>query len=65
MPKNKTKKCAAKRLWLTANGKIKYFKAGRKHLLGGKSRKRKRHLRKAGMISPADIRRVRELLLPK
>lgn len=56
--KHKTNKAAAKRLRMTARGKIKHAAAGRSHLLGGKSRKRKRHLRRGGLISPADYKRV-------
>lgn len=62
MPKKKTKKAAAKRCKVTAKGEIKYNKAGSGHLLGGKTRKRKRNLRKAGVLSPSENRRVAELL---
>lgn len=62
MPKKKTKKAAAKRFKLTANGKLKYTRAGRGHLLTSKSRNRKRMLRKAGVLGPADESRIRELL---
>ena len=46
--KHKTKKAIAKRFRLTKNGKLKYGKANRGHLLGHKSRKRKRQLRGGG-----------------
>jgi large subunit ribosomal protein L35 len=62
MPKAKTNKAAAKRIKVTANGKLKYSKAGSGHLLGGKSRKRKRNLRKAGILSPAENKRIKRLL---
>ena len=42
MPKLKTNKSAAKRLRVTKNGKIKRFRAGKRHLLSSKSTKRKR-----------------------
>ena len=58
MPKRKTNKAAAKRFKKTATGKIKYAKAGSGHLLGGKSRKRKRNLRSAGVLSRPETRRV-------
>lgn len=62
MPKAKTNKAAAKRIKVTANGKLKYSKAGSGHLLGGKSRKRKRNLRKSGLLSPAENKRIKRLL---
>lgn len=62
MPKKKTKKSAAKRFRRTASGKLKFAHGGKSHLLGGKTRKRKRHLRKAGVLSKADESRIGELL---
>ena len=63
MPKLKTSKSVKKRIRFTKTGKIKHFKAGRRHLLGGKRSKRKRQLGKAGYISKADQPAIR-LLLP-
>ena len=63
MPKLKTSKSVKKRIRISSTGKIKHFKAGRRHLLGGKSAKRKRHLGKAGYVSHADQSAIR-LLLP-
>jgi large subunit ribosomal protein L35 len=62
MPKAKTNKAAAKRFKVTAKGKLKYSKAGSGHLLGGKTRKRKRNLRSAGILSPAEDKRIKRLL---
>ena len=62
MPKGKTNKSAAKRIKVTASGKLKYSKAGSGHLLSSKSRKRKRNLRKAGVLSPAETKRIKTLL---
>ena len=62
MPKLKTNKSAAKRLRVTKNGKIKRFRAGKRHLLSSKSTKRKRRLRKAVMAKPLDSRRLKRLL---
>ena len=45
MPKMKTHKGSKKRFRITATGKLKRRKAGKKHLLSHKSGKRKRHLR--------------------
>lgn len=58
MPKMKTRKAVAKRFKLTATGKIKRSSAGRGHLLSGKSRKRKRHLRRGALVSGADYKRI-------
>ncbi|OVE75972.1 50S ribosomal protein L35 [bacterium E08(2017)] len=62
MPKQKTNKAAAKRFKKTANGKIKYKKAGSGHLLGSKSRKRKRSLRAGDVLSKAECKRVTGML---
>lgn len=63
MPKLKTSKSVKKRIRFSGTGKIKHFKAGRRHLLGGKRSKRKRLLGKAGYVSKADESAIR-LLLP-
>ncbi len=62
MPKKKTLKAAAKRFKKTAKGKLKYAKAGSGHLLGRKTRKRKRDLRSAGVLSKAETKRVSALI---
>lgn len=46
MPKMKTHKASKKRFRVTATGKLKRSHAGKKHLNGPKTGKRKRHLRK-------------------
>lgn len=58
MPKMKTRKSVAKRFKRTAGGKIKRACAGRGHLLSGKTRKRKRQLRKGALVSTADYKRI-------
>lgn len=45
MPTMKTKKGAAKRLKMSATGKVKRSQGGKSHLNGYKSRGRKRNLR--------------------
>ncbi len=62
MPKLKTKRAAAKRFKFTANGKIKHRKAFRSHILGGKARKRKRHLRGPGYVDDSNLKAVKHLL---
>lgn len=62
MPKMKTHRGAAKRFKVTGSGKIKKAKAYKSHILEKKSAKRKRSLRKSGVVSAADAKRFRELL---
>jgi large subunit ribosomal protein L35 len=62
MPKKKTNRAAAKRVSVTATGKLKYHKAGSGHLLGSKTRKRKRNLRTAGILSKPETKRVTAML---
>ncbi|MCX4318070.1 MAG: 50S ribosomal protein L35, partial [Lachnospiraceae bacterium] len=50
MPKQKTKRAAAKRFKVTATGKLKRNKAYRRHILTKKTRKLKRGLRKPAMV---------------
>jgi large subunit ribosomal protein L35 len=54
MPKMKTNKSVAKRFRVTGTGKIKRNKANKRHLLSGRTSKRKRQLRK-GEILPKSI----------
>ncbi len=62
MPKMKTRKSAAKRYKLTANGKIKYKKQGLRHILTKKGSKRKRNLRHPGILSPVETKRAKKML---
>ena len=62
MPKMKTRKAASKRYSLTGSGKVKYKKQGLRHILTKKSSKRKRKLRRAGMLSSVEIPRIKKLL---
>jgi large subunit ribosomal protein L35 len=62
MPKMKSNRGAAKRFRLSATGKIKRKKAYASHILTKKSRRRKRNLRKAGLVHPSDERRVRKMI---
>jgi large subunit ribosomal protein L35 len=62
MPKLKTKRGAAKRLRATGTGKLARVKGWKKHLLEWKPSKRKRQLRKATLVSPADEKRMRRLV---
>jgi large subunit ribosomal protein L35 len=62
MPKMKTRRAAAKRYKVGANGKVKYKKQGLRHILSKKSTKRKRKLRKTGVLSKAETVRAKVLL---
>ncbi len=62
MPKLKTNKAAAKRFKVTATGKIKFPRANKQHILGEKSPKRKRKLRKLGVLNKTETRRIKEML---
>ncbi|HAK45298.1 MAG TPA: 50S ribosomal protein L35 [Spirochaeta sp.] len=62
MPKMKTRKAASKRYSFTGTGKVKYKKQGLRHILTKKSTKRKRNLRKSGILSDAETAVVRKLL---
>jgi large subunit ribosomal protein L35 len=59
----KTKSAAKKRFKKVGNsGKIKRSHAFRRHLLTGKSAKRKRQLRKTGYVAKANLHHIAELL---
>jgi large subunit ribosomal protein L35 len=63
MPKLKTNRGAAKRFRKTAKG-YKRYSSGRRHNLGHKDRKRKRHLRSGGssLVDKTDAGRLDKLL---
>ncbi|MFI5235655.1 MAG: 50S ribosomal protein L35 [Gemmatimonadales bacterium] len=63
MPKQKTKRAAAKRFKRVGNGKLKRGHANHTHILTKKSRKRKNKLKKGAYVSSADYPRVNRLLL--
>jgi len=62
MPKIKTNRSAAKRFKKTATGKIKRRKAYHTHILTKKSAKRKRNLRKQGLVSKVDSQKISRLI---
>lgn len=64
MPKQKTHKGMKKRFKVTANGKAKHRKAGRGHLLSGKTPKRRRDLRGDGVLEGAGAKMVCDGLRP-
>jgi len=62
MPKMKTHRGAAKRFKKTGTGKLKRTHAFKNHILTKKSAKRKARLRKAGLVSSGDYKRIKSLL---
>lgn len=62
MPKMKTKRGAAKRFKATGSGKIKRSKAYTSHILTKKSTKRKRNLRKAGLVDASSVSAVKRMV---
>lgn len=62
LPKQKTHRGAAKRFKLTAKGKVKRGHSMRSHILTKKTTKRKRKLRKSGLVSPAFSKLIRGMI---
>ena len=62
MPKVKTHSGAKKRFRRTGTGKLKRQKAYFSHILTKKSPKRKRSLRKSGLVDPTDAQRINKLI---
>ena len=46
MPKMKTNKGAKKRFKVSANGKVQFRPAGKRHIMSGKTSKRRRQMRR-------------------
>jgi large subunit ribosomal protein L35 len=62
MPKMKSHRGAAKRFKLTGTGKVKRNKACRRHILTGKSRKRKRNLGKPDILAGREGANIKKLI---
>jgi large subunit ribosomal protein L35 len=62
MPKIKTNRGAAKRFKRTGSGQLKRDKAFASHIMGKKSSKRKRALRRSDLVNKSDLKRVNRLL---
>ncbi len=62
MPTIKTVKSVKRRFKVTGTGKLVGFRAGRRHLLGGKRAKVKRQLRRPRTVSSVDERQLRALV---
>ncbi len=62
MPKIKTNRGAAKRFKTTGSGKIVRNKAFSSHILTKKNTKRKRNLRKSGLVDSTNLKQVAKLI---
>ncbi|MBX3730765.1 MAG: 50S ribosomal protein L35 [Candidatus Sumerlaeia bacterium] len=62
MPKMKTKRGLAKRVKVTASGRIKHKKQNLRHILTKKTAKRKRHLRALEVLAAPEEKRVKKML---
>ena len=62
MPKMKTHSSSKKRYKVSGSGKIRRAQSFKKHILTKKTSKRKRNLRKIVELSPANAKKVRQLI---
>jgi large subunit ribosomal protein L35 len=62
MPKLKSHSGAKKRFKITGRGKVKYKKAGARHLLQGMSASRSRQLRRPDTLPKAEEKVIKRLL---
>jgi len=58
----KTRKSVAKRFKVSATGKVSRWRAGRRHLLAGKSPGRRRNLGKSKQVDSTDTYRITQNL---
>jgi large subunit ribosomal protein L35 len=58
----KTRKAVSKRFKITGTGKVLRRGAGKRHLLQGKSSRRRRSLGKASLVSETDVYRIKQNL---
>ena len=62
MPKMKSHRGAAKRFKRTGSGKLKRSHAYTSHLAHNKTTKQKKHLAKATLVHPSDMKRIKSRL---
>ncbi|MGX7109270.1 50S ribosomal protein L35 [Facklamia miroungae] len=60
MPKQKTHRGLAKRVKKTGSGKLKRSRAFTSHRFHGKTKKQRRQLRKSGLVSASDMKRIKQ-----
>jgi large subunit ribosomal protein L35 len=62
VPKMKTRKAVAGRFRVTATGKLKMSRPGKRHLLTHKSAKRKRQLRSPALVDKGHLKTYKLLM---
>jgi len=62
MAKMKSHRGASKRFKITGTGKVMRHKAYKSHILTKKTTKRKRNLRKSGLVDASDVKRIKKLI---
>jgi large subunit ribosomal protein L35 len=62
MPKMKSHSGAKKRFSVTANGKVRFKRAKKRHILEKRSKSMKRKARKSGILCAADAPHIKALL---
>jgi len=62
VPKMKTKKAIAARYRVTANGKLKVSRPGKRHILTKKTSKRKRQLSRPALLSDCLLKTYKRLM---
>ena len=60
MPKQKTHRGLAKRVKKTGSGKLKRSRAFTSHRFHGKTKKQRRQLRQAELVSNSDYKRIKQ-----
>ena len=60
MPKQKTHRGLAKRVKKTGSGKLKRSHAFTSHRVHGKTKKQRRQLRQADLVSNSDYKRIKQ-----
>ncbi len=62
MPKMKTKRALFARFRVTATGKLKRSRAGKRHILTKKTPKRKRQLSLPGLVSGTQLKMYKRMM---
>ena len=63
MPKQKTRRSAAKRFSLTGTGKIKRHKANHSNMLIRRSNSAKRKMRQSDLVDSSEEKRVKRMII--
>lgn len=62
MPKMKTKKAVAARFRVTATGKLKRARPGKRHIMTKKTPKRKRQLSKSALVNDSFLKMYKRVM---